>query len=180
MRIISGKFKSRILRTPKDLPVRPTTDYAKESLFNILNNWYYFDDLIVLDLFTGTGNISFEFASRGSERVVPIDSNRDCINFVESTITELGLDTVMSANRMDSMDYVELATEKFNVIFADPPYDYEDYPKLIETILERELLKENGTLIIEHDKRHDFSEIKHFEDHRGYGNVNYSFFSVQE
>lgn len=180
MRIISGKFKSRILRTPKDLPVRPTTDYAKESLFNILNNWYYFDDLIVLDLFTGTGNISFEFASRGSERVVSIDSNRDCINFVESTITELGLDTVMSANRMDSMDYVELATEKFNVIFADPPYDYEDYPKLIETILERELLKENGTLIIEHDKRHDFSEIKHFEDHRGYGNVNYSFFSVQE
>lgn len=180
MRIISGKFKSRILRTPKDLPVRPTTGYAKESLFNILNNWYYFDDLIVLDLFTGTGNISFEFASRGSERVVSIDSNRDCINFVESTITELGLDTVMSANRMDSMDYVELATEKFNVIFADPPYDYEDYPKLIETILERELLKENGTLIIEHDKRHDFSEIKHFEDHRGYGNVNYSFFSVQE
>lgn len=180
MRIISGKFKSRILRTPKDLPVRPTTDYAKESLFNILNNWYYFDDLTVLDLFTGTGNIAFEFASRGSERVVSIDSNRECINFVESTISELGLDTVMSANRMDSMDYVELATEKFNVIFADPPYDYEEYTRLIETVLERELLKENGTLIIEHDKRHDFSEMKHFEDHRGYGNVNYSFFSVQE
>ncbi len=180
MRIISGKFKSRVLKTHQDLPVRPTTDYAKESLFNILNNWYYFDDISVLDLFTGTGNISFEFASRGSDRVVAIDSNRDCINFVESTITELGLDNVMAASRMDAMDYVELTTEKFKVIFADPPYDYEDYPKLIQTILDRELLKENGTLIIEHDKRHDFSDVKQFEDHRTYGNVNYSFFSFQE
>jgi 16S rRNA (guanine(966)-N(2))-methyltransferase RsmD len=159
--------------------VRPTTDYAKESLFNILNNWYYFEDLTVLDLFTGTGNISFEFASRGSERIVAIDLNRDCVNFVDSTVHELELDDVISANRMDALEYVELTTETFNVIFADPPYDYEDYPKLIQTVLDRELLKENGTLIIEHDKRHDFSDLLHFEDHRSYGNVNYTFFSFQ-
>ncbi|MCT4623936.1 MAG: 16S rRNA (guanine(966)-N(2))-methyltransferase RsmD [Schleiferiaceae bacterium] len=178
MRIVSGKFKGRHIKTPKNLPVRPTTDYGKESLFNILNNWYYFDELSVLDLFAGTGNISFEFASRGTQRIVSIDANKNCVGFIEQMIEELDIADVLSANRMDAMEYVELTTEKFNVIFADPPYDYDGYPKMIETVFSRELLKENGTLIMEHDRRNDFSEHPYFEDSRKYGNVNYSFFSV--
>lgn len=179
MRIISGKHKGRFLKTPLDLPVRPTTDYAKESLFNILNNWYYFDAISVLDLFSGTGNIAYEFASRGSERIVAIDLDYKCVQFIESTIEAFDFSQVMTVNRMDAQEYVELTTEKFNVIFADPPYDFEGYRTMIETILERKLLLEKGTLIVEHDKRHDFSDLPHFEDHRVYGNVNYTFFSLE-
>ena len=178
MRIISGINKGRKINAPKKLPVRPTTDQAKEALFNIISNNYFFSELSVLDLFTGSGNISYEFSSRGTKKITCVDSNKNCIKFVQKISNDLSLN--LNIIKSDVYTFLKRDNTHYDIIFADPPYDYEDYPKLIQTVLDRGLLKENGTLIIEHDKRHDFSDINHFEEHRGYGNVNYSFFSFQE
>ena len=175
MRIISGSHKSKRITAPKNLPVRPTTDMAKEGLFNILNNHYYFDEIKVLDLFTGTGNISYEFASRGTEHIVSIDKNFRCIRFIENTIQELGFEAI-KPHQSDVTDFLEKHTQCYDVIFADPPYHSEDIDQLIELVFEKNLLAERGMLIIEHPKEEDYSAQANFTKKRKYGNVNFSFF----
>lgn len=176
MRIISGKLKGRRLKAPKNLPVRPTTDLAKESLFNILNNKYYFDSLTIIDLFSGTGNISYEFASRGAKKIYAVDSNYNCIKFITQTAKEL--DLTIATYKSDVYKFLETTTTKSDVIFADPPYDFEteQFLKIINLVFDNGLLNDGGVLIVEHSKHTDLSSHeKHSYDKRYGGNV-FSFF----
>ena len=176
MRIISGIYKSRKIVAPKNLPVRPTTDMAKESLFNILNNTYYFDELVVLDLFAGTGNISYEFASRGTEEIVCVDQDFGCIKFINETANsfKMPIQTIKS----DVFKYLEKSTFKANIIFADPPYNFTDeaFSKIPELVFQNNLLLEDGLLIIEHSKHTDLSNLQNFSFTKSYGGNKFSFF----
>jgi 16S rRNA (guanine966-N2)-methyltransferase len=175
MRIIRGKHSGRKINAPNNLPVRPTTDLAKESLFNILDNHLYFDDISVLDLYAGTGSISYEFASRGSRQVIAVDINPLCVKFIAETATLLGF-SQLKAVRSSSIGYLNHSASKFDLIFADPPYDLEGIEEAIKLILEKPLLNEGGWLIIEHPAEKDFSSFQGFSQHRNYGKVNFSFF----
>jgi len=176
MRIVSGKHRGRRLTAPASLPVRPTTDMAKEALFNILNNTYYLEDISVLDLFAGIGSISFEFASRGSTDIVAVDEHAGCIRFIESTneVLKAGIQTVKS----DVFSFLERNSRKFDVIFADPPYamDEEKFGNLLKLVFSKEMLKEDGLLIIEHGKQTNLSDHPSFERSRKYGGNVFSFF----
>ena len=176
MRIISGKYKGRRITAPKKLPVRPTTDMTKEGLFNILNNSYYFEELQVLDLFAGTGNISYEFASRAAEEVVSVDVHTGCIKFITTTSRDLDLN--IKAIKSDVYKYLEKTTSKFDIIFADPPYNlevkkFEDIPAIV---FDRQLLLDNGVLILEHPKHMDLSHLSNLTKQRKYGGSVLSFF----
>lgn len=176
MRIISGKHKSKRLKAPKNLPVRPTTDMAKEALFNILNNSYYFNNIAVLDLFSGTGNISFEFGSRGTENITAVDANFGCIRYINTTSKELDLS--INTIKSDVFKYLDKSNSKFDVIFADPPYEFELelFEKIATTVFDKDLLNEEGTLIVEHSKHTDLSNHKHFSYSKKYGGNMFSFF----
>lgn len=176
MRIISGKHKGRNLMAPKKLPVRPTKDMAKESLFNILNNSYYFPDLKVLDLFAGTGNISYEFSSRGVDDILAIDAHSGCIQFIDKTVKMLDMD--IRTLKSDVFTFLQRNTEKFDIIFADPFYDMElaDFEKLPQLVFENDLLLEDGVLIIEHSNRTSLAEFPHYKNSRKYGGSVFSFF----
>jgi len=173
MRIISGTHKGRRLIAPDTLPVRPTTDRAKEALFNILENRYFFDGKNVLDLFSGTGNIAFEFASRGCEEILVVDNNFNCINYIEKTSNELefNINTIKS----NCLQYLKNCKQQFNFIFADPPYDYKKYQELKNLVFEKNLVKKDGVLIIEHNKDTSFAEDN--IELRKYGTVHFSVFS---
>ena len=179
MRIVSGTHKSKRIYAPKNLPVRPTTDMAKESLFNILNNDYYFDEIRVLDLFSGTGNISYEFASRGTQQILSVDQNLNCIRFIQKTADELGFKAITTL-KADVFEFVTKHKQEYDVIFADAPYDIEGLESVIENVFKHDLLANNGVLIIEHSKEHDFSELPNYRNKRRYGNVNFSFFERNE
>src|SRR5690606_33705205 len=159
MRIISGKNKGQRLTAPKRLPVRPTTDMAKEALFNILNNRYYFDEIRVLDLFSGTGNISYEFASRGCEGITAVDADQGCIKYISETSATL--EFPITAIKKDAYEYLEKQSSKVHLIFADPPYDFSlaAFARIVQLVFERELLLEGGALIIEHPKYTDLSQL---------------------
>lgn len=176
MRIISGKYKGRRLTAPKKLPVRPTTDFAKEALFNILNNHYYFDGLSVLDLFAGTGNISYEFASRGSSEIVCVDADAGCIQFISKTAKELEMPIL--AVRSDVIKFLEKNTRSFDVIFADPPYDlpFEIMSRIPELVFQADMLLEDGVLVMEHSKHTDMSTLPFFTYDKKYGGSVFSFF----
>ncbi|WP_034058353.1 RsmD family RNA methyltransferase [Lacinutrix jangbogonensis] len=178
MRIISGEFKGRRITAPKKLPIRPTTDMAKESLFNILNNQYYFSDISVLDLFSGSGNISYEFASRGTEKITAVDQNFGCIRFINETAEsfEMSIKTIKS----DVFKFLEKSKTKATVIFADPPYDFtvEQFSKIPELIFKNDLLEPDGLLIVEHSKYTDISNSKNFNYSKGYGGNMFSFFKL--
>ena len=180
MRIISGKYKGKRLTAPKKLPVRPTTDMAKEGLFNILNNRYYLDELKVLDLFSGTGNISFEFASRGAEEITAVDSYAGCVQFISKTAKEL--DFSITSIKSDVFKFLERTPEKFNLIFADPPYDFDtaQFLSIANLVFQNELLLEDGLLVIEHSDQTDLSVHSHFTESRKYGGSIFSFFNVIE
>lgn len=175
MRIVSGTHKSKRIYAPKNLPVRPTTDMAKESLFNILNNDYYFDEIRILDLFSGTGNISYEFASRGTQQILSVDQNLNCIRFIQKTAEELGFKAITTL-KADVFEFVTKHKQEYDVIFADAPYDIEGLESVIENIFKHDLLANNGVLIVEHPKEQDFSELPNYINKRRYGNVNFSFF----
>ena len=179
MRIISGLFKGRRITAPKKLPVRPTTDMAKEALFNILNNQYYFDDISVLDLFSGTGNISYEFASRGTEEITAVDENFGCIKFINETAEafEMTISTVKS----DVFKFLEKSKQKHTIIFADPPYDFdlEAFSKIPELVFENQLLEDEGLLIVEHSKHTDLSSLKQYSHSKSYGGNMFSFFEKE-
>jgi len=173
MRIISGTYKGIQLKFPKSLPVRPTTDRAKEGLFNILENRYYFDDKNILDLFSGTGNISYEFASRGCNNITAIDNNNNCINYINSNIKEF--DFNIKTIKSDCYKYLRNCNQQFNIIFIDPPYNYNQYEEIKSLIIENNLVLNQGCLIIEHDRNISFTE-KNVEL-RKYGTVHFSIFS---
>jgi len=175
MRIIRGTHRGRKITPPSNLPVRPTTDLAKESLFNILDNHLYFEDLRVLDLYAGTGSISYEFASRGSRLIISVDIHPKCISFINETITKLGFKN-MKAIRSSAIGFLGHSGEKYDLIFADPPYDLEGIEEVINLVFSRNLLQEGGWLIIEHSREKDFSSFPGFYQHRNYGKVNFSFF----
>lgn len=176
MRIISGKLKGRRLKAPKNLPVRPTTDMAKEGLFNILNNSYYFDSISIIDLFSGTGNISYEFASRGSKNIYAVDANYNCIRYIHNTAKELDLD--INTYKSDVYKFLEKTSMKADVIFADPPYDFEaeKFLEIANTVFEKNMLNDEGVLIIEHSKHTDLSHHKNHSYDKRYGGNVFSFF----
>ena len=178
MRIISGLYKSIKIIAPKNLPVRPTTDMAKESLFNIINNLYYFGDISVLDLFAGTGNISYEFASRGTEQITCVDQDFGCIKFINQTAEafKMPIQTIKS----DVFKFLEKSNVKANIIFADPPYNFtfEQFSKIPELVFQNNLLYEEGLLIVEHSKHTDLSKLENFSYSKSYGGNMFSFFEI--
>lgn len=179
MRIISGKYKGKRLTAPKKLPVRPTTDMAKEALFNILNNRFYFDELKVLDLFSGTGNISFEFASRGTEMITAVDGHQACVRYISKIAQEL--DFSIYTVKSDVFKFLQGTPEKFDLIFADPPYafDTEQFLNIANLVFEQELLLDDGLLIIEHSDQTNLSQHPKFSGQRKYGGSIFSFFEVE-
>lgn len=179
MRIISGKYKGRRISPPKNLPVRPTTDMSKEALFNILNNQFNFSELKVLDLFAGTGNISYEFASRGCEPITSVDGDMGCVNFIKKTAKEFDFD--ITPIKSDVFKFLEKSKASYDIIFADPPYGMEqkDFEKLIELVFDNELLEEDGMMIIEHSKHTSLDHMENFSFNRNYGGSVFTFFEFE-
>ncbi|MEM6686011.1 MAG: RsmD family RNA methyltransferase [Bacteroidota bacterium] len=180
MRIISGKHKGRRLQAPKKLPVRPTTDLAKESLFNILNNHYYFHEISVLDLFAGTGNISYEFASRGTETITAVDGDYGCVSFIKKTAAQLDMN--ITALKSDVFKFLDKTTIQSDIVFADPPYAFslEQFETIAHTVFERNLLLEDGFLILEHAKETKLEHVANFSFSKSYGGSVFSFFELPE
>lgn len=179
MRIISGKFGGRRLAPPGNIPARPTTDKSKEALFNILSNRYDLSGLLVLDLFAGTGNISFEFISRGSPAVVAVERHFASVNFMKKTKEELGA-SGLQVIRSDVFRFLKTDTGTYDLIFADPPYDLHNFADIVHIVLERKLLKENGCLIIEHTTLINTGSLPGFREKRQYGQSAFSFFEDAE
>lgn len=175
MRIISGLYKGKNLVAPKQLPVRPTTDFAKEGLFNIIENNFDIEELAVLDLFCGTGNISFEFASREAKNIISVDANNHCVRFVKETSTHLNLKQ-LTVIKQDVFRFLQHTNQAFDFIFADPPYQLKTLIEIPDLIFKNNWLNDEGWFVLEHDKFVDFSKHPHFFQQRKYGNVNFSFF----
>ena len=174
MRIINGTLKGRRFTLPGHIPTRPTTDFAKTGLFNILDNRIDYEETIALDLFHGTGSISIELVSRGCKQVTSVDIHTGCNQFLRQVAVDFKLPiTVIKA---DALPFVESLKQGYDLIFADPPYDWPSYMPLVEMILNGSKLNTEGWLIIEHDTRHDFSLMPRFVEERKYGNVHFSFF----
>lgn len=178
MRIISGKFKGRRIFPPKNLPVRPTTDMSKEALFNVLNNHFSFEGLKVLDLFSGTGNISFEFASRGSDNITSVDADFGCVKFIKQIAEEY--DFNIAAMRSDVFKFLEKNTNSYDIIFADPPYalDQKTFENIVTLVFKQELLREDGMMVIEHSKYTKLDHMIHFSFKKSYGGSIFSFFEI--
>jgi 16S rRNA (guanine(966)-N(2))-methyltransferase RsmD len=178
MRIIAGTLKGRRLNPPANLPVRPTTDMAREGLFNILNNYVDFEDCTVMDLFAGTGAMSIEFISRGVREVTSIDINNACTDYIKSEAQRLELRNLRVV-RADVFDLLKRANRKFDIVFADPPYAIEGLETLPDLVFEHQLLNEDGIFILEHPREYSFEEHPHFWQHRNYGKVNFTFFAMK-
>ena len=176
MRIISGQHKGRRITAPKKLPVRPTTDRAKEALFNILNHRLAWEDISTLDLYAGTGNISYELASRGVTKLTAVDQNKYCAHFIYQTNESLGLSITVVKNSVEK--FLAHHAGSFDFIFADPPYAFteEMLLSLANTLIENNWLTENGLLIIEHDKHLDLKAHPRLSEERTYGSSRFSFF----
>ncbi|MCQ2297177.1 MAG: 16S rRNA (guanine(966)-N(2))-methyltransferase RsmD [Bacteroidales bacterium] len=176
MRIIAGSLKGRRLNPPANLPVRPTTDMARESLFNILNNYVDYEETSVLDLFAGTGAVSLEFISRGAHDVTSIDINAHCTEFIKKSAQQFCVNNIHVV-RADVFDLLKRSNRKFDLVFADPPYALETLPQLPELIFERQLLTDDGIFVLEHPREYSFEEHPHFWQHRNYGKVNFTLFA---
>lgn len=176
MRIIAGSLRGRRLNPPQNLPVRPTTDMARESLFNILNNYVDYEDCTVLDLFAGTGAVSLEFVSRGAREVTSIDINAQCTDFIKQCSTQLGVRN-LHVVRADVFDLLKRANHQFDIVFADPPYALEGLPQLPDMVFDRGVLTDDGIFVLEHPREYSFEEHPHFWQHRAYGKVNFTFFA---
>ncbi len=177
MRIISGRYKRRVISPPNNLPVRPTTDMAKESLFNILNNYIDYNGKSVLDLYAGTGNISYEFVSRGCGVVTAVDQDLGCTKFISQTAKQLDMNEI-NVIKVDVVRFIQATKFKYDIIFADPPYKLSNIADIINSIFEKELINPDGWLIVEHEGNLDFSGLMHYYEHRKYGRVNFSFFHI--
>jgi 16S rRNA (guanine(966)-N(2))-methyltransferase RsmD len=178
MRIVSGKLKGIRFQPPKSFDSRPTTDFAKEGIFNVLENNYDFSSMRILDLFAGTGNVSFEFASRGAEKVIAVDRNFRCVKFIDDFGKKHQLDNLL-ALKADVLNFIQQHSAAYDLIFADPPFKFQSYEQLISEVLSSALLAENGIFILEHEKRIKFDELPSFDYERKYGNVVFSIFKKQ-
>ena len=183
MRIITGKYKGRHFDIPRSFKARPTTDFAKENIFNVLNGYIDFEDATALDLFAGTGSISLELLSRGCQQVVSVEMDRDHHRFIQQCVDKLkgernGPSSMSNIQciRGDVFRFVKSCRMQFDFIFADPPYALEQLPMIPDLIFEKGLLKEGGIFVFEHGKHNDFSTHPHFVEHRSYGSVNFSIF----
>lgn len=175
MRIISGQYKGKYIPVRKNFNARPTTDFAKENLFNILNNNFDYEDLDVLDLFSGTGSISYEFASRGCRSVISVEKDFKSYSSIKQISIELGIDSIKTV-RADAFKFIKKCPESFDVVFADPPYDLPNLKDIPEEVLKSTILKESGWLILEHGKNHQFNDSQYLVDVRTYGSVHFSIF----
>jgi 16S rRNA (guanine(966)-N(2))-methyltransferase RsmD len=175
MRIITGKYKGRHFDIPRNFKARPTTDFAKENIFNVMGGYIDFEGATALDLFSGTGSITLELLSRGCAQVVSIEMDRDHHRFIQQCLQKLQGDNAQCI-RGDVFRFVKSCKMQFDFIFADPPYALKELPQVPDLIFERGLLKEGGVLVFEHGKDHDFSQHPHFREHRQYGSVNFSIF----
>ena len=176
MRIIAGTLRGRRLEPPQNLPVRPTTDMARESLFNILNNYVDYEECSVMDLFAGTGAVSIEFISRGAREVTSIDINAQCTDFIKRCATQLAINN-LHVVRADVFDLLKRANRRFDIVFADPPYALESLAQLPDLVFDRGVLTDDGIFILEHPREYSFEEHPHFWQHRAYGKVNFTFFA---
>jgi len=179
MRIIGGSNKRRVLKAPSGLPARPTTDMAKEALFNIINNHFDFETLRVLDLFAGTGNISFEFASRGAVEVVAVELNKRCTDYIAKTAESMQFDNI-AVIRADVFRFIGRSRSIYDIIFADPPYDMRDIRLIPDMLIRNKLLSKGGWFVMEHHGSLQFDSHPAFLEKRKYGKVNFSFFSTQQ
>lgn len=175
MRIITGRYKGRHFDIPRTFKARPTTDFAKENIFNVLQGYTDFDGKTALDLFAGTGSISLELASRGCQQVVSVEADRDHAAFIRQCFAKLGADNQLLI-RGDVFKFLKTCGQSFDFIFADPPYALRELPQIPDLILESTLLGPDGLLVFEHGKDHDFSQHPRFVEHRQYGSVNFSIF----
>ena len=178
MRVISGKYKRRMFTVPKTFKARPTTDFAKENLFNVLiNNYIDFEEgnIIALDLFAGTGSISIELISRGCEQVVSVEKDSAHFSFIKKIMKEVGTDVCIPV-RADAFKFISKTHQKFNFIFAEPPYALKEMETIPQKIFDAEILEEGGILVFEHGKDHSYKEHPLFLEQRIYGSVNFSFF----
>ena len=180
MRIVTGKYKGRHFDIPRSFKARPTTDFAKENIFNVLVQYVDFEDAEALDLFSGTGSISLELLSRGCRQVVSVELDRDHHRFITECVKKLtaeGTELPMIPIRGDVFRFLKSCKQQYDLIFADPPYALKELATLPDIIFERQLLKAEGIFVLEHGKDHDFSQHPHFVEHRAYGSVNFSIFS---
>ena len=179
MRIITGKYKGRHFDIPRSFKARPTTDFAKENIFNVLVQYVDFDGATALDLFSGTGSISLELVSRGCSQVVSVELDRDHHRFIQDCLKKLQTDTCIPI-RGDVFRFLKSCKQQYDLIFADPPYALKELATLPDIIFEKQLLKAEGIFVLEHGKDHDFSGHPHFKEHRQYGSVNFSIFTTEE
>jgi 16S rRNA (guanine966-N2)-methyltransferase len=177
VRIISGEHKGILINPPKGLPVRPTTDRAKESLFNILENNFDIDTLTVLDIFSGTGNIAYEFASRGAVKITAVDINEKCVQFIKSTKDKNRFE-FLQVFKKDAFAFLKSAPEKYDIIFADAPYAHKQIIEIPRIVNDKKLLNEKGWLIVEHESLLDLDQEPGFFDKRVYGQSAFSFFKA--
>lgn len=175
MRIISGKFKATRIKPPKNFKARPTTDFAKENLFNVLSNDFNFDDLSILDLFGGTGSISYEFASRGVQKIDCVELDYNHFKFIRTNFIELELEDAY-VHKKDAFRFIKQTENKYDIIFADPPYTLRKITEIPNAVFESGCLQEKGWLIVEHPSSVSYKEHARFKEHRNYGGVNFSIF----
>lgn len=175
MRIITGKYRGRHFTIPSSFKARPTTDFAKENLFNVLRAYVDFDEASVLDLFGGTGSMSMEFLSRGCPRVVTVECDRSHFSFITECARKLN-DPAWQPLCGDALRYITRSHEQFDLVFADPPYALPELPELPDRVMQSSLLTPGGIFVLEHGKTQDFSARPDFMQHRAYGSVNFSFF----
>ena len=179
MRIIGGEYGGKQIVFDSKLKLRPTTDFAKEGLFNILSNSYDMALFEVLDLFSGTGSISYEFVSRGCNAVHAVEIDQRHVAFIRSTAGKLGFNQIRVI-RDDAFHFLTICKMQYDIIFADPPYEMQNIEKIPASVFENDILKPDGILILEHSARSDFSEHELLFDHRRYGNVHFSFFKREK
>ena len=177
MRIIGGKLRGKTILPPQGYKARPTTDFAKEGLFNILNNEYEMEGLQVLDLFGGTGAISYEFASRGASRVYCVEMLPLHANFIKSQAAKFSMDN-LTVVRHNVFEFLEICREKFDIIFADPPYALDDLATLPDKVFSKDILHPGAYFILEHPEEHNFEYHPYFVKEKKYGNVHFSFFEM--
>ena len=177
MRIITGRYKGRHFDIPRTFKARPTTDFAKENIFNVLTQYVDFDGATALDLFSGTGSISLELLSRGCQQVVSVEMDRDHHRFIQDCLKKLDTKACIPI-RGDVFRFLKSCKQQYDFIFADPPYALKELPQLPDLILEKQLLTPDGLFVLEHGKDYDFSQHPHFVEHRSYGSVNFSLFKV--
>ncbi len=179
MRIITGKYKGRHFEIPRTFKARPTTDFAKENIFNVLIQYVDFDEAVALDLFSGTGSITLELISRGCSQVVSVEMDRDHHRFITDCLKKLGTDVCIPL-RGDVFRFLKSCHQQFDFIFADPPYALKELASIPDLVFEKDILKPDGIFVLEHGKDNDFSSHPCFVEHRSYGSVNFSLFRAAE